>query len=538
MVFCFANFLNMLDRCFGMGQLSWLASVCFVLVETSSHETREVETGTGSVTLLTVVIVAIAALLVLPVCMLGVGTPKKANKGQRHTSCGHIMSSADPHSYCPGCREKGKGPDACGMNLPCKVCDSLSSSQREKLAKRRPYKGRKSKKQARDVEAGELTERDTGDSVHDRSTELGLSGLNIGSHPMDDSLLDTEVDPLTGQITGLTGILGSAEGLSGILLGQVTEGSMTGGPLTGGPLTGGPLTGGPLTGGMTVTASANLHSNTHTFVVPQQPFIPPQLSRMPGITPLQTAPMMTPRTELAAFKDELRQATEKKLSSIQEEMTLAMQAAIENSMKVNLQASLQELKQLAVVAPPTRYPPPTATVSAPLERQEAMEIEGAVGTPPAPRSGRVCMDSEQSRLDRSCVRDPRDSVPSSSSDSEAERERHQKEKGKALRKPHRKVTSPETHRTPTETERELYAKQGARPKVQSSQAEHSTPQQKRSTSPKMKEKMKKLHEKVIEQMAKERLHEEQEKVEREKQEDLERGIQSELAPTASNTQNR
>ena len=200
------------------GQL-WLVFSCLAAVESAPPAPLGLE---ATATLHTIFWFVLALLILLPLALVGVNTgdtpsPKKARKGQRFGSCGHTMWELDPHSCCPGCREKGRGRDSCARNEKCDICDSLTPVQRRKIANHRSYQQRKAKKDARSLEAGECSAYDT-DSVYDRSDdrinrsidrsdELGMGSLAIGSTPLrdEDTLLGVETDPVTGAVTSVTG---------------------------------------------------------------------------------------------------------------------------------------------------------------------------------------------------------------------------------------------------------------------------------------------------------------------------------------------
>ena len=80
--------------------------------------------GTLYLTLLTR---AFRPLCILCSSMADVSKSSKVNgKGfQRRGSCNHFMASSDPHSCCPACRRKMKGPDACVQGRSCIPCEEL-----------------------------------------------------------------------------------------------------------------------------------------------------------------------------------------------------------------------------------------------------------------------------------------------------------------------------------------------------------------------------------------------------------------------------
>ena len=58
----------------------------------------------------------------------------------RSSKCHHFCYPFDTHSYCPTCRESGKGDDPCVTNQsPCNICESSSEEQQIKIKHRRRY---------------------------------------------------------------------------------------------------------------------------------------------------------------------------------------------------------------------------------------------------------------------------------------------------------------------------------------------------------------------------------------------------------------
>ena len=66
-------------------------------------------------------------------------------KGQRRSSCGHVMAAFDCHDKCSPCPEKKVGQDPCVKGKVCNICDGFSEVQRDTLATP-SYKIRKEKK--------------------------------------------------------------------------------------------------------------------------------------------------------------------------------------------------------------------------------------------------------------------------------------------------------------------------------------------------------------------------------------------------------
>ena len=61
---------------------------------------------------------------------------KMPTSGQKHCLAGHAMAKFDNHSSCARCRDKGIGSDPCTLGLPCDLCDSLTTQQKEQLSRR------------------------------------------------------------------------------------------------------------------------------------------------------------------------------------------------------------------------------------------------------------------------------------------------------------------------------------------------------------------------------------------------------------------
>ena len=56
------------------------------------------------------------------------------------SKCRHFCYPFDTDSYCPTCRESGKGDDPCVTNQsPCNICDSFTEEQQIKIKHRRRY---------------------------------------------------------------------------------------------------------------------------------------------------------------------------------------------------------------------------------------------------------------------------------------------------------------------------------------------------------------------------------------------------------------
>ena len=77
-------------------------------------------------------------------------------KGQRRSSCGHIMVSFDNHKKCARCREKRIGDDPCVDDEACEICDSFTETQKDMLATL-TYRIRKDKKSSFLVSPDEVT---------------------------------------------------------------------------------------------------------------------------------------------------------------------------------------------------------------------------------------------------------------------------------------------------------------------------------------------------------------------------------------------
>ena len=66
----------------------------------------------------------------------------------RSIKCRHFCFAFDSHSYCPTCRESGKGDDPCvTFESPCEICASFTEEQLIKITHRKRYV----KKQKRDT---------------------------------------------------------------------------------------------------------------------------------------------------------------------------------------------------------------------------------------------------------------------------------------------------------------------------------------------------------------------------------------------------
>ena len=506
-----AKFFNFMLRLCSPNQL-WL--VCSLLAGVESASPRAHELGlNATATLCVILIIFVALLLVLPLALVGVGTgdtpsPKKARKGQRFGSCGHTMWELDPHSCCPGCREKGRGPDACSKNEQCEICDSLTPVQRRKIANRRSYQQRKAKKDARSLEAGECSAYDTGpESVYDRSydrlnksadrsDELGLGSLAIESGmPMnEDTLLGVETDPVTGAVTGVTGVTPDVAGMSAILLGPCNpedgssyhRSSLLDAPIP--SQRSDPLkpSAAPVTD---IQPSASGHiSHGPQFVVPQQGVRPPTVHRVPGIIPIP----MTPRTShLHRVTEELKAANMRELAVMGKKLASQVQEDIKPDLMKQIRDSIREAMVLQQQFPGP-YPPPTATVSVP-PKESIPEDARWVERPAGPDKMEVDAPLEETAPKREDKHEHRKREKSShkskkprhrsdsSPDSSEERRRRRRDRGKAPKSKSKAEEIVQIQKSSLREEKDRYASQGARPKERPTGSDRSRPH--RSPSP-------------------------------------------------------
>ena len=72
----------------------------------------------------------------------------QSNKDKpRASKCHHFCHAFDTHTYCPTCREAGKGDDPCATFIsPCDICASFTEEQLTKITHRKRYVKKPDKK--------------------------------------------------------------------------------------------------------------------------------------------------------------------------------------------------------------------------------------------------------------------------------------------------------------------------------------------------------------------------------------------------------